>query len=557
MSGSSEKEQRIYHGLANAFAEEGTSHQFVLMGDGNMHWSVALSELGVPAIYVRHEHCAVSMAMSYAEATDEVGVASVTCGPGLTQIMTALGAAVRASIPLVVFTGESPLSSPWYNQEIDQAPFVVATGARYVQIHDTALFQGKVQEAFLWARLNRQPVVIGMPLDLQQKPWAPDKPYIASTKVLPDIGRLQSDPERIDTAAALVAQSKRIIVLGGRGAKSADAATQCLALAESCGALVAETLPVRGLFHQDRWDLGVAGGFSSNIAREAFAQADLVIAVGASLTHHTRDAGKLFPNAKVIQIDTAPIGINQGRVVADVYVGADAGAGVTALTAAISEKTAADPHWRSDDMAKRIAEAPADDAVFAEPLNGLDPRHVVSALDAVIPRDWDLVNSSGHCSYFTAQMRGRSAERFHTIREFGAIGNGLSYAIGVAAARPDNPVVLFDGDGSFLMHVQELETIVRHNLKILICILNDGAYGSEIHKLRADGLSDEGSVFGRGDLGAVARGFGITGEVITSLDDLAAKIEAFGTSSGPALLDFHISDEVTSPVMRRAHPPKP
>ena len=84
-------------------------------------------------------------------------------------------------------------------------------------------------------------------------------------------------------------------------------------------------------------------------------------------------------------------------------------------------------------------------------------------------------------------MTGRSSDAFLTIREFGAIGNGLSYAIGVAAARPETQVVLIDGDGGFLMHAQELETVARHGIKLLMIVMNDAAYGSEIHKLRVDG----------------------------------------------------------------------
>ena len=103
-------------------------------------------------------------------------------------------------------------------------------------------------------------------------------------------------------------------------------------------------------------------------------------------------------------------------------------------------------------------------------------------------------------------MRGRRPENYHVIREFGAIGNGISLAIGVAAARKDGKTVLFDGDGGFLMHVQELETVRRHGLKLLFVVFNDGAYGSEIHKLRADGIDDSGSIFGRTDLAADRQG---------------------------------------------------
>ena len=169
---------------------------------------------------------------------------------------------------------------------------------------------------------------------------------------------------------------------------------------------------------------------------------------------------------------------------------------------------------------------------------------------------WEFVNSSGHCSFFFAQMPRRPVEHFHTIREFGAIGNGISYAMGVAQARPERPVVLFDGDGSFLMHVQELETIRRQGMKILICVMNDGAYGSEIHKLRSEGLSDEGAVFGRSDLGQIARGFGLDGVRVDQLSELPALAQSFAKSSNAAVWDFHVSDRVVSPVIRRSHAAK-
>jgi thiamine pyrophosphate-dependent acetolactate synthase large subunit-like protein len=117
-------------------------------------------------------------------------------------------------------------------------------------------------------------------------------------------------------------------------------------------------------------------------------------------------------------------------------------------------------------------------------------------------------------------------------------------------------VVLFDGDGSLMMHVQELETIRRHGLNILVCVLNDGAYGSEIHKLRSIGLSDEGAVFGRPDFAAIARSFGLGGARVDDLSALPGLVGAFARTGGAAVWDFPISDRVMSPLMRRNHPPE-
>jgi thiamine pyrophosphate-dependent acetolactate synthase large subunit-like protein len=115
-------------------------------------------------------------------------------------------------------------------------------------------------------------------------------------------------------------------------------------------------------------------------------------------------------------------------------------------------------------------------------------------------------------------------------------------------------VVLFDGDGSLMMHVQELETIKRHRMNILIVVMNDGAYGSEVHKFRSEGMPEDGSVFGYCDFAGIARSFGLAGKTFKKLDDLAKAAAEFAASGGGAVWDFHVSDKVVSPTIRRAHP---
>ena len=127
---------KLYEALAEAFLAEGVDTQFALMGDGNMHWSTTFARLpGVQTIHVRHEHCAVAAATAYNVATGNIAAASVTCGPGVTQLVTALPAAVRARLPMVVFAGEPPINAKFYNQYIDQVPLVTATGAHYIAAH--------------------------------------------------------------------------------------------------------------------------------------------------------------------------------------------------------------------------------------------------------------------------------------------------------------------------------------------------------------------------------------------------------------------------------------
>ena len=543
----------VYEALADAFHQEGCTAQFTLQGDGNMHFSAELSHKpGVRTIYVRHEHSAVAMASAHARATGEPGVASVTCGPGVTQLSTALATAVQARIPVVVFAGETPIDAAFYTQRIDQGPIVTATGAHYIAAHSMARMQSYVQEAFFIARTEQRPVVIGVPYDQQLWEMPANAPaYKPSATLLPKLPPMAPEAPAIEAALEVISRSSNIVILGGRGAVMAGAQAACLRLAELVDGLLATSLLGRGLFDSDPYSIGIAGGYSSGLAREMFAKADLVIGVGASLNTHTMDGRRLFGHAHVLHIDTSTSGVRDALRTGDSFIRADAKLAVEALVAALEGAGPRKPNWRSPELAQRIATEPADTEYYP-PENGvMDPRDTVAALDKVLPRDWGYVNGTGHSAGFAAHMKGRRPEDFVTVREFGAIGNGLCFGAGMAVARPGQPIVVIDGDGSILMHIQELETIRRHNLRMLICVLNDGAYGPEIHKLRKDGIDDSGSIFGRGDFGAIGRAFGLAGRVITSVDEIPGALEGFLAHDGSEIWDLHISDRVMSSMMRR------
>src|SRR2546423_14964430 len=209
-----EAKPRVYDILAKAFAQEDVRACFALLGDANMNWAARLSEGGCRMIYVRHEHCALAAAMAYSRKNWEVGVATVTCGPGVTQLITALPAAVRAHLPLVVFAGEAPLQSGWYNHELDQAPLITATGAAYHSLHMPERMPVAARDAFLQARRERRPVVLGIPFDLQGRPWeaAMDLPK-PSRELLPRSSPMPPHPDDVARAAQLVAGADPVVEL--------------------------------------------------------------------------------------------------------------------------------------------------------------------------------------------------------------------------------------------------------------------------------------------------------------------------------------------------------
>jgi thiamine pyrophosphate-dependent acetolactate synthase large subunit-like protein len=550
-------ENQVSDILAKAFAAEGVDTLFTLMGDANMYWSAAMADNEkVRLVHARHEHCCVAMADGYARATGKVGVASVTCGPGFTQIMTALVMAARGNAPVVVFAGDAPINASWYIQSIDQAPLALGCGAHFVAIRTIDRALDCVREAFYVARAERKPVVLSVPLDLQKEefPFLPD--YQPSTELMPRQQALRPDPALVDEIAGMVAEAERPIVIGGRGATWSGAKGALEGLAEQSGALLATTLLGKGLFDGNPFALDIAGTFATDLGRELFAESDLVIAAGAGLGHYTTEGGYLFPNAKVVRIDTQPKGLWQGLRTADLHVQADAKAAAEAIVERLKENGIRKQGWRSNEIASRIAtyvETP-DPKPYTPSAGTLDPRPVVKELNAAVPKDWDIVVAGGHCFNFSmTHLNGRMAGKYHIPLDFGAIGSGISYAIGVAAARNNGRVMLVDGDGSLYQHIQELETIKRHGMKILICIINDGGYGAETHKFRAYGVDPMHATHGRGDIASIARGFGLNGHKVTSYGQLDALFREHEAQDGATLWDVHVDDLIPSRNFRRVH----
>jgi thiamine pyrophosphate-dependent acetolactate synthase large subunit-like protein len=542
--------------LSQAFAAEGCEVLFTLMGDANMYWSEAMSrQPGMRVVNARHEHCAVAMADGYARATGKVGVASTTCGPGFTQIMTALAIAARAGVPLVVFAGDSPMAAAYYIQQIDMAPLALATGAHYIPVRSIDRALDNVREAFHTAALERRPVVLGVPMDLQKQAWPHMDDYTPSAELLPTPQRPAPDPVLVDRLAGMVAEAERPILIAGRGAKLSGAREAIEALAEAAGALLATSLQAKGMFDGSPYALDIAGAYSSDMARERFAEADLVAGIGVGLGAYTTESGYLYPNARTVQIDTSPRGLWQGLRTADLHIRADARAGAEAVAARLRGRGIAPRGgFRTAEIARLIAEDRPDRKEFAVAPGTVDPRKAILELDAIVPKDWDVVIGGGH--YFgiaLTHMRGRAAERYHVVSDFGAIGNGLPAAIGVAASRRDGKVLLIEGDGSLLMHVQELETIRREGHRLLMAIINDGGYGAEIHKFRANGMDPGLVIHGRGDLAGVATGFGLRGGTVNALGRMEGLFREHQSANGASLWDIHTDDAVVSRPYRRVH----
>ena len=540
---------KVYEAIADIVERERVDAVFGVMGDANMKWLTEYTErTGRTVYYARHEGAAVAMADGYARATGKLAVCTVTCGPGLTLLATALVASSRARVPMLVIAGDAPRADKYYEQAIDQRRFVESCETISEELRSAASIGEDLHDAFFLTR-TVGPVVFNAPFDVQEDDAiGHGDDYIPTFTSIEPRQQFRPDSEVLARAIALIQNAERPIIIGGRGAIAAR--EKLIELADATGALVGTSMKAKGLFDGDPRDLGLVGGFAMSAVRERFAEADVVISVGASMNHYTTDHGGLFPQAKVVQILDEPVALMNGRrrplsrpggrKAADVYV---YGAAQPTLEEILAALDSSEPKQQ---WASKPAPLPAPETEDDDP----DLHHgaVMCALNETAHADSRFVVGPGHYWWFPfTYLRDRwTADSYQVTAEFGAIGQVLTEAIGAAIGRPDRKVVAIEGDASVLMQIQELDTAARYGVDLLLIVMNDRGLGAEALKLEASGHDASAVRIPTPDFVAMVKSMGGDGAVITDLDDFQGKVRRFQDEGGVRLLDVHISQRVLS-----------
>ena len=289
---------KIYEAVAASVVAEGCETVFGLMGDGNMSvWAALCRDGKVAIISSGNEAGAVAMADGYARTTGKVGVATVTCGPGLTQVGTSLTVAVRNRSRLVLIVGDRPAGAKNNAQSMDQRRFAEACEARFHEVTSAENLADEMAEAFYAARVHG-PVVINLDMELLERTFDWDFEYRPSlTSLPPRVGA--PNEEAFMPVLEKLAKAERPVIIAGRGAQAAGAKAEILKLAEQVGALLATSLQAKGWFAGEEYDLGISGTFAAAAAEQLLAEADFVLAIGAELGYYTTEGGLMFPSAEV------------------------------------------------------------------------------------------------------------------------------------------------------------------------------------------------------------------------------------------------------------------
>lgn len=503
--------------VADVLAAARVRRMFGVLGNGNVDLVAdATSRHGTHYVATRHEAGAVAMADGQYRATGDVSVCTTTQGPGLTNAATALVTAARAGSGVLLIVGDPAGSTARTNQRMDHARFIDATDVRFVNVDARDDWAAATREALAAARsgtvvLNLPIAGMDVPVDENTTTGSP----AAATSAHPPADAIDADAVR--EVARLLGDSRRPLLLAGRGAARATTRDALVALAEATGAPLVTTLAGKGLFGAHPRHLGFIGGMGSARANAAAADADVVVVFGASLTPWTTERGTLLTQAKIIHCDLSPGRDPSVRV--DLAVRGDAAALAGALLAQLGspdDPPAARGWWPPAPDSPRERGYPTDDG-------GLHPAAVIDWFDDALPAERTVVVDGGHFIAF-ALPRLRVPDPWGSMLtlDFGSIGLGLPTAIGAAMARPDRQCLLAVGDGGFLMALPELDTAVRERVPLLALVLNDNAYGAEYHHLVRHGAATEISTFDSRSIADISAAIGAETTRITSPAELAA-----------------------------------
>ena len=429
-------------------------------------------------ILTRHEQAAIHAADGYARASGQVGVAFVTSGPGFTNAITGLATAYMDSIPMVVISGQVPISMIGTDafQEIDAVGISRPCVKHNYLVKDVKDLPRILKEAFYIARSGRPgPVHVDIPKDVTAQ--IGHFAYPSEIKMQTYKPTYKGNPRQIKKAIEAIVAAKRPVLYIGGGAINSNASAEVREFAKICGIPAVETLMARGVMGQENplllGMLGMHGCYSANMA---MSEADLMIAFGPRFDD--RVTGKLSEfakHAKIIHVDIDPSSI--GKIVPiDYPIVGDLKNVVESMIPLAKEHVDANKYkpWR--DLLNRYNEIHP--LKYEDSNEVIKPQWAIERVGEILGDKAIICTDVGQHQMWSAQFYPFSYPRqWVTSGGLGTMGFGLPAAMGAQVAIPEKTVINFTGDGSILMNIQELMTAVENNIPVINIILNNQFLG--------------------------------------------------------------------------------
>ncbi|MFN3813925.1 MAG: biosynthetic-type acetolactate synthase large subunit [Aquificaceae bacterium] len=542
--------------VIEALKEEGVEHIFGYPGGAIMEVYDALYRDGsIKHILTRHEQGAGHMAEGYAKATGKVGVAMSTSGPGATNLVTAVADAYMDSVPVIFITGQVPthLIGNDAFQEVDIVGITRPITKHNFLVKDIESLPLTIRQAFYIAKAGRPgPVLIDIPKDITQK---------LSDVIIPDMEKVinslpgykphtEGNPQQIKKAARLIMEAKRPVLYVGGGAIHAEASKEILELAELMNIPVTTTNMGKGAFpethHLSLHMLGMHGTYYANMA---VYNCDLLIAVGARFDDRvTGKVEEFAPQATVIHIDIDPASISK-NIVVDVPIVGDVKIVLRKLMDEIKKEGAKvlflDERNKWVEQIKRWKKLHP--LTYRNSDKVIKPQYVIEQIWYATKGDAIIATGVGQHQMWSAMFYKYSFPRqFINSGGLGTMGFGLPAGIGAKIGREDKEVFVIDGDGSFMMTMQELITAVQYHVPVKVAIINNGYLGMvrQWQELFYEKRYSEVDLSVQPDFVKLAEACGAVGLRAEKPSEVRGIVEeALKVQDKPVVMDFHVDRE--------------
>jgi acetolactate synthase I/II/III large subunit len=471
--------------LVACLEREGVDVIFAYPGGASMPIHQALTRSKkIRTILPRHEQGGVFAAGGYGRASGRAGVCMATSGPGATNLVTGIADAYMDSVPLVAITGQVPqeMIGRGAFQETDVFGMTLPVVKHSYLIMDIQDIPRVVKEAFYIAQSGRPgPVVIDIPKNIQNQttqPIFPREITLRGYRLPPP-----PDPVALNEIAGLIKSARRPMIYAGGGIITGDAAPELLEFAERSQIPVATTLMGIGGFPEKhplslKW-LGMHGTVYANCAVN---EADLLLALGVRFDDRvTGKVEKFAEHGTIVHIDVDFSELNKNKAV-KLPVHGDVRVALQRLNRMLAEGGAErrsskfDLHQDWHAQIQRWKERyPLD---FLDTEDVIQPQYVIQLLDQITQGEAIVTTGVGQHQMWAGQYYNFSQPRqFITSAGLGAMGFGFPAAMGAKVAFPDRQVIDIDGDGSFLMNIQELACAHIEKISAKVIILNNQHLG--------------------------------------------------------------------------------
>lgn len=498
----------------------------------------ALLEGTIRHILTRHEQGAAHAANGYARVTGRVGVCVATSGPGATNLITGIANAHMDSIPIVAITGQ--VASDMIGTDAFQEADITGSTAPFCK-HNYLVKKAEdlpriIKEAFHIAATGRPgPVVIDVPVDVQNSTF--DFKYPENVDIKGYKPTYKGHPMQIKKAVSALESAKASVICAGGGVISANASVELQELAERCNIPVTTTLMGIGSIPSEHpLHFGMVGTHGSHTANYALHHADLVLILGARVGDRAIGAASvLAKKAKIIHIDIDPAEIGKNIDAAIPVVG-DVKLILRDMLALV--KPGGSAEWaetvtnQKQLRAKKLYQEGDSDFV--------NPKYLLSILSEYLPEEAVIATEVGQNQIWAANNYNiRRPKTFITSGGLGTMGYGLPSAIGAKLGKPDVPVVVISGDGSFQMSMQELGTMKHYGTGVKIILFNNCRLGMvrELQLNKHGGRYSQVCLDDNPDFVMLAAAYGFKGEKIKSNSQIRAALERLAAQDGPYLLE--------------------